>query len=261
MIGAKSVRHLKRSTMKSSTEANWREVYADLSRYQNLYLYQQQLVEIIDQQFADLHGKHILEVGCGKGNEIVQLAKRGAACVGLDFSESAMGLMQHRLAKESLVMPLVRGDARCLPFQAGTFDLVYSQGVLEHFTQPNEILQEQYRILREGAIIVVEVPNKWTLYTIYKRILMAANKWLPGWETQYSPRELKSLLEQNGFRILDCGGWDFLVLKIWRKLRKKLGWRDKAESAFARTARQKLQRNSILLNFFVSITVVGKKYN
>ncbi|MCI0697897.1 class I SAM-dependent methyltransferase [candidate division KSB1 bacterium] len=245
--------------MKSSTKENWREVYADLSRYQNLYLYQQQLVEIIGQQFADLRGKHILEVGCGKGNEIVQLAKRGAACVGLDFSESAMELMQQRLAKESLTMPLARGDARRLPFQAGTFDLVYSQGVLEHFTQPGEVLQEQCRVLREGAIIVVELPNKWTLYTIYKKILMAANKWLPGWETQYSPRELKSLLEQNGFRILDCVGWDFLVLKILRKLRKKLGWRDKAESAFVRTVREKLQRNPILLNFFVSITVVGKK--
>lgn len=245
--------------MKSSTEENWREVYADLSRYQDLYLYQQHLVEIIGQQFANLHGKHILEVGCGKGNEIVQLAKRGAACVGLDFSESAMELMQQRLAKESLNLPLVRGDARHLPFQAGTFDLVYSQGVLEHFTQPGEVLQEQYQVLREGGIVVVELPNKWTLYTIYKKILMAANKWLPGWETQYSPRELKSLLEQNGFRILDCVGWDFLVLKILRKLRKKLGWRDKAESAFARAARQKLQRNPILLNFFVSITVVGER--
>jgi len=245
--------------MKSSTKENWREVYADLSRYQDLYLYQQQLVEIIGQQFADLHGKHILEVGCGKGNEIVQLAKRGAACVGLDFSESAMDLMQQRLAKESLAMPLVRGDARHLPFQPGTFDLVFSQGVLEHFTQPGEVLQEQYRVLREGAIIVVEVPNKWTLYTIYKKLLMTLDRWLPGWETQYSPRELKSLLEQNGFRILDCVGWDFLVLKILRKLRKKLGWRDRAESVFARKVRQKLQRNSILLNFFVSITMVGKK--
>lgn len=246
---------------KTSGEENWKEVYDDLSRYQDLYLFQQQLVEVISSQFSGLNGIKALEVGSGKGNEIVQLAKRGAACVGLDFSESAMTLMRKRLAREGLTMPLVRGDARNLPFQSGSFDLVYSQGVLEHFAQPAEVLQEQYRVLREGAFIVVEVPNKWTLYTIYKKILMAANKWLPGWETEYSPRELKSLLEQNGFRILDCVGWDFLILKIWRKLRKKLGWRDRAESVFARTVRQKLQRNSILLNFFVSITVVGKKYD
>jgi ubiquinone/menaquinone biosynthesis C-methylase UbiE len=244
---------------KISGEKNWQEVYDDLSRYQDLYLFQQQLVEVISGQFSGLRGIKALEVGSGKGNEIVQLAKRGAKCAGLDFSESAMTLMRKRLAKEGLTMPLVRGDARRLPFQADTFDLVYSQGVLEHFAQPGEVLQEQYRVLREGAIIVVEVPNKWTLYTIYKKILMAANKWLPGWETQYSPRELKSLLEQNGFRILDCVGWDFLLLKILRKLRKKLGWRDKEERVLARTIRQKLQRNSILLNFFVSITVVGKK--
>jgi ubiquinone/menaquinone biosynthesis C-methylase UbiE len=245
--------------MKSSTEENWREVYADLARYQSLYLYQQQLVEIIGSQFDDWRGKHILEVGCGKGNEIVQLAKSGAACVGLDFSAAAMGLMQERLAKESLTMPLVRGDARCLPFHAGTFDLVYSQGVLEHFARPGEVLQEQRRILRQGGIIVVEVPNKWTLYTVYKSALMALDRWLPGWETQYSPRELKFLLEQNGFRVLDCVGWDFLILKVLRKLRKKLGWRDKSEGVWARALRRRLQRRPLLLNFFISLTVVGQK--
>jgi len=244
---------------KLSTQENWENVYTDLSRYHDLYLYQEQLVEIIGRQFADLTAIKILEVGCGKGNEFVQLARKGAACVGLDFSESAMGLVQKRLAREGLAMPLVRGDARLLPFKENAFDLVFSQGVLEHFVRPAEVLQEQWRVLRKGALIVVEVPNKWTLYTIYKKILMAMKRWLPGWETQYSPSELKTLLTQNGFEIIDCVGWDFLILKIWRKLRKKLGRPDNPENAFTRFLRQRLQRNPILLNFCVSIIVVGKK--
>jgi ubiquinone/menaquinone biosynthesis C-methylase UbiE len=166
--------------------------------------------------------------------------------------------MQKRLGKDGLTMPLVRGDARRLPFQANSFDLVFSQGVLEHFVQPGEVLQEEWRVLRKEALIVVEVPNKWTLYTIYKKMLMAAKRWRPGWETQYSPRELKALVEKNGFRILDCVGWDFLILKVLRKLRKKLGWRDRPEGAFACALRHRLQRNPILLNFFVSI-IIGAK--
>ncbi len=244
---------------KLSTQENWENVYTDLSRYHDLYLYQEQLVEIIGRQFTDLTAIKILEVGCGKGNEIVQLARKGAACVGLDFSESAMTLMRQRLAKDGLTMPLIRGDAHNLPLQENSFDLVFSQGVLEHFAQPDAVLREQWRVLRKGALVVVEVPNKWTFYTIYKHLLMAVNRWLPGWETQYSPRELKSLLEKNGFKILDCVGWDFLILKILRKLRKKMGWRDKPESPCIRDLRHRLQRNSILLNFFVSITMVGKK--
>ena len=244
---------------KLSTKENWEEVYGDLSRYQDLYLYQQQLVEIICDQFSELSGVKILEVGCGKGNEIVQLAKKGGACLGLDFSESAMVLMQKRLLKEQLGMPLVRGDAANLPFKADTFDLVFSQGVLEHFTRPEEILQEQRRVMPKGALLVTEVPNKWTLYTIYKKILMALKRWLPGWETQYSPGELRSLLEKNGFEFIDCVGWDFLVLKVLRKIRRKLGWRDKPESTIYRAFRRRLQRNPILLYFFASVTVVCRK--
>lgn len=244
---------------KLSTAQNWEDVYSDLARYQDLYLYQQQLIELICEKLPRLHGASILEVGCGKGNEIVQLAKRGGACLGLDFSESAMAWMQTRLAKEGMRIPLVRGDARSLPFRTDCFDLVFSQGVLEHFANPGEMLQEQRRVMRTGAIIVVEVPNKWNLYTIYKKILMAMKRWPPGWETQYSPRELKALLRQNGFEVLDCLGWDFFTLKILRKLRKKFGLKDKRESPFARSLRQRLQRNPILINFFLSLTVVGRK--
>lgn len=245
--------------MKLSTQENWDNVYTDLSRYGDLYFYQEQLVEIIDSQFFALAGKKILEIGCGKGNEIVQLAKKGATCAGLDFSESAIVLMQKRRVREGLAMPLVRGDARFLPFNENAFDLVFSQGVLEHFVRPAEVLQEQRRVLRQNALVVVEVPNKWTLYTIYKKILMALHRWLPGWETQYSPSELKALLKQNGFQIVDCVGWDFLILKIWRKLRKKLGRPDNPENTFTRFLRHRLQRNPILLNFCVSIIVVGKR--
>jgi hypothetical protein len=81
-IIVKSALHLKRFMMKSSTQENWKKVYADLSRYQDLYLYQQQLVETICSQFSELDGIKVLEVGCGKGNEIVQLAQSGAWCCG-----------------------------------------------------------------------------------------------------------------------------------------------------------------------------------
>lgn len=244
-----------------SAKENWERVYSGLARYQDLYLYQQQLVELICEKTPKLRDARILEVGCGKGNEIVQLAKRGGACLGLDFSESAMAWMQNRLAKEGMRMPLVRGDARNLPFDIESFDLVFSQGVLEHFTNPGEVLQEQRRVMRNGGLIVIEVPNKWNLYTIYKKILMAVKRWPPGWETEYSPRELKSLLQQNDFEVLDCVGWDFFTVKIFRKFRKIFGLKDKLESPLVRWLRRRLQGNPVLRNFFLSLTIVARKKN
>ncbi len=247
------------SEAERSTKEHWERVYERAQSYYGLYLYQQQLVEIIRTWGGNLHGKRILEVGCGKGNELVQFCQSGAMCTGLDFSEMAIQLLKRRSEMENVPLALVQGDARSLPFKFESFDVVFSQGVLEHFTQPSILLHEQYRILRPGGSLVVEVPNKWTLYTIYKKVLMAMNCWAPGWETQYSPRRLKSLLEAAGFQVVDWVGWDFLILKVIRKLKKIGGLREKPETSFTRFFRKRLQRNPLLLYFFSSITVVGSK--
>ena len=241
-----------------STPTHWNNVYKDVLPYYSMYLFQEQLIEIIHERIVGLERAKILEVGFGKGNEIVQLAKAGALCFGLDFSESAILLFKERAHRENLDIEVVGGDARRLPFQSNSFDLVFSQGVVEHFTDPNVVLQEQLRVLKKGGIVVVEVPNKWTLYTIYKKALMSIGRWPPGWETQYSPRELESLLAQNGFQVIDKVGWDFLFLKVIRKLRKKVGIKDKKENVFIQRLRQRLQRNPFLLNFFLSLTLVAR---
>ncbi len=170
-----------------STAAHWDNVYRDVLPYYPMYVFQPQLVELINGYIAGRERPEILEVGFGKGNELIQLAKSGARCFGLDFSESAILLLKERMRKEDLAIELVGGDARQLPFQSDSFDLVFSQGVLEHFTDPDVVLSEQRRVLKSGGVIVVEVPNKWTLYTVYKKLLMSVGKWPPGWETQYHP--------------------------------------------------------------------------
>lgn len=242
-----------------STKDHWEKVYENVRSQYGLYLYQQQLVELIRLWSKDLRGKKVIEVGCGKGNEIVELVHDGAFCTGLDFSESALQLLHYRLAKEKVTMTLIRADARHLPFASNSFDVAFSQGVLEHFLNPSLLLKEQHRVLRENGLLVIEVPNKWTLYTIYKKILMAFNRWAPGWETQYSPQDLKSIVQKEGFQVVDCVGWDFLLLKVFRKLKRKLGLKDTIESSFTRYVRQHLQRNSLLINFFASITLVATK--
>ncbi len=50
-------------------------------------------------------------------------------------------------------------DLRKLSFENETFDVVYSQGVLEHFSSVHESLREQLRITKVGGYIVVDVPQ------------------------------------------------------------------------------------------------------
>lgn len=245
--------------MRLSTEENWNKIYSDIESRYSLYAYQPQLVDVIRQAIGTPSGKRILEVGCGKGNELIHLAREGAECSGLDFSHSAIRFLGERLRREEISISLVHGDAISLPFVSETFDLVFSQGVLEHFTDPSIPLKEQRRVLRLGGHVVAEVPNKLTLYTVYKKILMLFNRWPPGWETQYSPRELKQMLSRSEIQVINCVGWDFFVFKIIRKLRKLGGIRDQGERKITRSVRHRLEGNPFLLNLFESIIIVGRK--
>jgi SAM-dependent methyltransferase len=52
----------------------------------------------------------------------------------------------------------VIGDAHTLPFQSHGFDLVVSKDTLEHFIQPWIVVEEVYRVLRPGGLLVLWVP-------------------------------------------------------------------------------------------------------
>jgi SAM-dependent methyltransferase len=142
-------------------------------------------------------GKSVLEVGVGSGTTSRYLAARGAATVGIDISPSAIQLIK----RESSVIDLVCADARALPFSDCSFDVVFHQGVLEHFKEPFPLLLEQRRVLKEGGALLVDVPQRYQLYTLMKRKRMRDGTWPFGWETEYSYLELKRLLEDLGFGI------------------------------------------------------------
>lgn len=244
----------------ASRQEHWDRIYQEIAGQYRLYRAQPQLLEILEGISTQMPKGMVLEVGCGKGNELIQCAKLGFRCVGVDCSVEALALLQEKLRHESVEVLLLRADARALPFPNESFDVVFSQGVLEHFRDPHTVLREQYRVLRPGGFIVAEVPNKWTLYTVYKTLLMAVGQWPPGWETQYSPRELRRLFQAQKFAIVDLVGWDFFILKVLRKIRRWLGWKDRAEGVLGRVLRQKFQRNPFLLVLFASITIVAQKH-
>ncbi|MEW1956986.1 class I SAM-dependent methyltransferase [Kineococcus sp. NPDC059986] len=86
-----------------------------------------------------------LDVGCGTGRDLVVLAEKGWDPVGVELSSD-----QVRRARR-WGLPLVQGDAECLPFHGAAFDLVVSRWTstdVEHF---DVALAEVARVLRPAG--------------------------------------------------------------------------------------------------------------
>ena len=113
-------------------------------------------------------------------------------------------------------MPLaLAGDAFDLPFPSNSVDVVFHQGFLEHFRQPELLLQEQWRVLKPGGYVIVDVPQKYSLYSLRKRIAMRRGQWFAGWETDYSPVELEKLVADCGFELRLTYGWGMALSYGW----------------------------------------------
>lgn len=142
-------------------------------------------------------GKKILEIGYGTGGDLSALNKESFSCWGLEKSRVA-----YRLSKKNKAFKSVFGDAENAPFKDKEFDLIFHQGVLEHFKNPHKFVSEQYRMLKKQGIIIIDVPHKWNLFTIYKHFRMFFGNWYGGWERSYSTTELKTLVKREGFKLV-----------------------------------------------------------
>ncbi len=195
--------------------AAWERLWTQRKR---LHVYRN-VVEAAERHLSSLRGASVLEVGCGRGATILEFAKRGARATGLDYAESALAFSRELqvLAPSAEKCTFTRGDARQLPFESEVFDVVYSVGLLEHFEEPRYLLAEQQRVLKAGGIIIFQVPQTYSLYTIIKKLLIAVGKWPYGvWETQYDEAELIMLAERAGFIASYTAGYGSFTLALLR---------------------------------------------
>jgi SAM-dependent methyltransferase len=178
-------------------KGSWDELWRSRKR---LYVYRN-VIKAAETYLGGVSGRSILEVGCGRGATLLELARRGANVVGLDYSEEALSVCKAQEARGGIVgrVSFVNADARKLPFPAESFDFVFSVGLVEHFKDPKTILAEQHRVLRTGGYLLVQVPQKYSLYTALKKVMIRLEKWpYGGWETEFSGPEISALVSEAG---------------------------------------------------------------
>jgi SAM-dependent methyltransferase len=115
-------------------------------------------------RFEDGRGKDVLEIGVGMGADHLEWARCSPrSLTGIDLTAQAIELTRARLGLHGLRSRLLTADAERLPFASGSFDLVYSWGVIHHSPDTKAAAREIRRVLRPGGRARVMIYERWSL--------------------------------------------------------------------------------------------------
>ncbi|MBN2499427.1 MAG: class I SAM-dependent methyltransferase [Anaerolineales bacterium] len=135
-------------------------------------------------------GQTALDVGCGTGGFMQQLAGRGYATTGLDVS-----LLAATLSRERGLSQVIVGSANELPLASESFDLVVSVDVLEVGpVAPQKLAAEAWRVLKPGGRgLFVMAAHQW---------LLSEHDRAVGSVRRYNLQQMQVLFTVQGFKVV-----------------------------------------------------------
>lgn len=135
----------------------------------------------------------LLDVGCHIGVMLEIAKERGWQAVGIEPSAWAAARAKERGLD---VVNATLAHAKLAP---GTFDAVTLWDVVEHLTDPAADLHHVHRVLKPGGVVGIHTID---IESPLARLMGARWPWLMEMHLYYfSPRTLKNMLEQIGFRV------------------------------------------------------------
>lgn len=175
----------------------------------------------------------VLEAGSGSGILSIALFRQREEHIRdmtlLDKSHVGLSLAREtgetELGKERTSrMRFVLGDLFYSPFPKSSFDVVFNEGVMEHFEgeQRRAAFRSIARVCRPGGHYVCIVPNRLNVpLRLRNRVSKRAGRWQYGFQREFTILELLRQLRQSGFRIRAMGGLDSVapVRHLLRELR------------------------------------------
>ena len=100
----------------------------------------------------------VLDIGCGGGLLTNPLALDGHQVVGIDLSESSLEWAKKTDTTRSV--SYLKADAKQIPLQDGSFDVVCAMDLLEHVTDPNLVIKEASRLLKPHGHLYFHTFNR-----------------------------------------------------------------------------------------------------
>ncbi|MBN3039149.1 MAG: class I SAM-dependent methyltransferase [Candidatus Omnitrophica bacterium] len=165
---------------------------------------------------TDLKNANLLDAGCGNGAQTLEYLKHVKKCTAVDIEgqrlEEFRGQVQARGIDNCEIKQM---DLTSLDLADEAFDVVTCIETLEHIAPQEKALDEMYRVLKKGGMLVLSVPNKWWFFETHgaKLPLLPWNRvpffsWLPkkvhdkyAYARIYTKRMILGLVQNHGFKV------------------------------------------------------------
>ena len=109
-------------------------------------------------RWVSLQGATVLDVGCGVGMYTGAFRRETDRVFGIEIEFERVAVAHRR------VDTVVQSPGERLPFPNDTFDLVFSNEVLEHVDDDRACVAEMVRVTRPGGRVIAFVPNRWYFF-------------------------------------------------------------------------------------------------
>lgn len=174
-----------------------------------------------------MENKRILEIGAGDSTWLPYLAKKFSSShfVGVDYSEGGCALLSERARREAVDIEIVHEDMFAENSKLhGSFDIVYSFGVVEHFDNLGHVLSAQKRYLKHDGVMFTVIPNMAGI------LGTLARKWNHEVYDKHNPHDWPSFVYGHrlaGLEVISggyLGSTNFGVLSSCFPERRGLSW-------------------------------------
>jgi ubiquinone/menaquinone biosynthesis C-methylase UbiE len=167
--------------------------------------------QLVREKIGGVAGLRVLEVACGRGGFVRELARGGAQATGCDFSFSALRVAGRKTAEPSndSAVGLVHGDVQRLPFADDSFDLIVSCETIEHVPDVRLAILEMHRVTRPGGKLFLTTPNYLNLtglYELYARARRGARRDDQPFDRRQWFPQIRRWIGGAGWKILGTDG-------------------------------------------------------
>ena len=196
--------------------------------------YPQKLCNYIVEKYLEKHnndivGKHLLDIGSGKGNHLVGFNRKGIKCFGMDKRDECVEILDDFEIRECDI------ESEPFPFKENSFDFVFSKSVLEHVSNADNFLSETIRVLKPGGLAILMCPDWGTQYKIFWDDYTHVKAW--------TRKGLQDALVMHGFNDVNVSLfrqlpiiWKYPILRILcditSVLPESFKWKDNEEKLF-----------------------------